>query len=525
MDLAHHRRMGRPRLARKNFRSGGLALGAWLLAVAVQAQPGSPTQRLTAAAPEVFVAAAVAEGAELGVAGARVLTPTQAMQDLGLLSGDLVIGIDGRMLAADDWQAPADQADLTLTVVRRVPGERPRLPPAVLARQTLDEWCALPAPQRSPMRLARMLANQQRLVQDGVGFLLLPAARNQDDAAWSTFATPMPGPWELALQEMRAAIFARTALPAVEGSEAEAASRLLAQHEYLEAHERAQRAIIDHVSMPEKRAQRQAFDELVAVYLQAMRGLEGERREALDPGSRFAIVLEPMFSSSTAPLSQDIFFNVDRSNDFQIAVGWNTSLHWPSPDGGWPVLRDLDLLVEYANTLRSYDGPHGEDELPVGQGVEPPVTERMSLTDHRISFELTYRPSLRSRLRPMLRGGPALFMATADAIDENGVVRDQEDMMTWGWVVGGGIDIFHHRTSGFRTSVVGSYQIVTHEFCTGEVPPNFMTHFITRWESASNIREDQFTELEQSLCVEDGSVGYELRLDAWQVGLMLAYDF
>jgi len=514
MDLAHHRGVGMPRLARMNFRAGGFALGAWLLAVAVQAQPGNPPQRLTAAAPEVFAAAAVAEGAELGVAGARVLTPTQAMQDLGLQSGDLVIGIDGRMLAADDWQAPAAQDNLTLTVVRRVPGERPRLPPVVLARQTLDEWLGLPEPQRSPMRLARMLANQQRLVQDGVGLLLLPAARNQDDAAWSTFATPMPGPWELALQEMRTAIFARTALPAVEGSEAEAASRLLAQHEYLEAHERAQRAIIDHVSVPEKRAQRQEFDSIVAVYLQALQGLEGERREVQSAGARFALVLELMFSSSTVPLSQDIFLNVDRSNDFQFAVGWNTSLH-SSPAGGWPVLRDLDLLVEYANTFRSYDGPHGEDELPVGQGVEPPVTERMDVIDHRFSFELTYRPSMRSRLRPMLRGGPALFLATARAFDQNGVERDQADMMQWGWVLGGGVDLFHRPTSRVRTSLVGSYQIVSCEFCASEAP---------QWESASNIEQFKLDEIPRFVCI-DGSTGYKLKLDAWQVGLMLAYDF
>ncbi len=465
------------------------------------------------------------EGADLGVAGARVVTPTPRMQKLGLQSGDLVVGFEGNALTADVWTPGAVQAVPTLTVLRHVPGERPRLPPAVLGRQTLDQWRQLPEPQRTPMRLARMLANQLRLVQDGVGLMLLPAARNQDDVAWLTFATPMPGPWEAALQETHIAIVERANLPAAEGGEAEAASRLLSQHDYVEAYERAQRALVEYVSVPEKRGQRQAFDEVVTVYLRAARGLESERREVQAPGSRFAIVLEPMFSSSTEPLSQDIFFNVDRSNDFQIAVGWNTSLHWPSPDGGWPVLRDLDLLVEYSNTRRSYDGPHAEEELPVGQGLEPPVTERLTVTDHRISFELTYRPSLRSRLRPMLRGGPALFMATAHAIDENGVERDQHDMMTWGWVVGGGIDLFRHRASGLRTSVVGSYQIVTHEFCTGEVPPDPNKHLITTWESASNIREDKFTMFDQSLCIEDGSVGYKLRLDAWQVGLMLAYDF
>ena len=498
----------------------GIGVVALALALPAAAQVDGPAARLSAAAPALFPAASVADATLAGVTGARVVGRTEAQSALGLQDGDLIVAVDGRELVIGA-AAPEPSATPTLTILRFVPGERPVLPPEVLGRQTFAQFVALPAAQQSPVRLARMLANQQMLVRHGVGVALVPQTANAEDAAWLAHANPLPAPWEDALRQVRDAMHDRVDLPPPEGTEAEEAARMLAKGHFVEAQERAQRAAVEQAAVVEKRGDLPPFQGAVALYVEATRQLDIARREFTAPGARFAVVVEPLFSSSATPLGQDILFDVERSDDFQIAAGLNTSLHWPAPDGGWPVFRDLDLLVEYAYTPRSYKGPHGGDELPIGQGVEPPVTERIAVSEHRVSFELTYRPTLLTRLRPMLRGGPAFFRASARSIDDLGVETMNVTLQSWGWVAGFGIDVYNRRDIGFRASLVGTVQQVEQEFCDDAAypPPG-------SWERASNIPQFKIDEMrpQRGVCT-DGSAFYRLESSAWQTGVMLAYEF
>jgi hypothetical protein len=84
-----------------------------------------------------------------------------------------------------------------------------------------------------------------------------------------------------------------------------------------------------------------------------------------------------------------------------------------------------------------------------------------------------------------------------------------------------GIDLYRQRGGGFRTGIVGSYQVVAHRFCEAEAPG---------WEDASNIPAFQRDELRASenrpypsKC--NGEPGFKLDLSAWQVGLLLSYEF
>jgi hypothetical protein len=434
---------------------------------------------------------------------------------MGVQEGDVLISVEGRDPEAID--SDVDVTAPTFTVFRRVPGERPVLAPEILGRQVLQEFSDLSEPQRTPMRFARMVANQQTLVRRGYGVILVPASKNPADAEWLRVANPMPPASENALREVAEAIQQRVQLPAIETSEAEAARRLLEERKYTEAQERATRALFMAVLDPERREDVPGFRQLHELYLESVRQRARERRALLSPGPRFGILIETLVSGTRKPLPQDIFFDVDASNDFMLAIGWNTSLHAPTEDGGLPFFRDLDLLLEYAFTRRSFEGPR-EVEIAFPD-TEPPRDTRMKTREHRFSAELTYQPRVLSRLRPVLRGGPALFLVQARAFDKDGVERQQVDVTTWGWVMGLGIDLFRQRGGGFRTGVVGSYQLVTHEFCEAEAPG---------WEDASNIPAYQREELQISRPYPSKcnlEPGFALDLDAWQVGLLLAYEF
>jgi hypothetical protein len=369
------------------------------------------------------------------------------------------------------------------------------------------------------MRFARMVANQQSLVRSGVGVILTPAAKNPDDSEWLRVANPMPQVSETALQEVAQAIDNRARLPGIDTSEAEEARRLLADGKYVEAQERFTRALFEYVVDPTQRAAEQPFRELHAEYLEARQQRQQERQVLLSSGPRFGIVVETLLSGTRKPLNQDVLLDVDSSTDFMLALGWNTSLHWPTASGGPPFLRDLDLLLEYAFTRRSFEGRLGADEVP--SGTEPPETKypRMKTEEQRLSFELTYQPRVLSRLRPVLRGGPALFLVKARAINENGVELQQVNLTNWGWVLGLGIDVYRQSQGGFRVGLVGSYQVVSHDFCEDEAP---------YWEDASNLPEYQRDELQVSRPYPaqcGGDPGYRLDLNAWQAGLLFAYEF
>jgi hypothetical protein len=495
-----------------------LLVGARPLAAAAQA--AGPAARLAAAFPDLFPPESLTDAADAGLEGARVGAPTAPQRELGLQEGDFVLGVEGRALAGPAWDPAGLGPGAVFLVARRLPGQRPVLPSAVVGTQVLDEFVALTESERTPMRLARMAANQLTLVKSGTGVLLVPAAANRDDAEWLRTANPMPEPSEAAVREVRDAVRKRVRLPFVEGGEAAAALQAFKRKHWYEARERAGRALLQYAADPANRGQREPFDPLVQAYAQSALEVERERRALQQPGPLFALVFEGMYSRVDGSLPQQILFTLDGSDGAAFTFGGRVSL---SPlTGGLPVLRNLHLLVEYGLQLHTFSGP----PRPPTDGSFYDPNQRLPLvetTQHLGSLELLYRPRVLSWLRPSLHGGPALFHVSARAHDSQGVEREQASATTLGWVAGFGIDLFYHRPSHTRVTFDARVQGVTHRFCPDDAP---------NWESASNILEidalgpSRPWDLDCYDAVNNpGAFIYELDMDAWQLGLMLAYEF
>ena len=513
------------RKAASRLRSLGRAAVTAVLLVgarplAAPAQPAGPAARLAAAFPDLFPPESLTDAADAGLEGARVGVPTAPQRELGLQEGDVVLGVEGRPLAGPAWDPAGLGPGAVFLVARRLPGQRPVLPSAVVGTQVLDEFVALPEPERTPMRLARMAANQLTLVKSGTGVLLVPASANRDDAEWLRTANPMPEPSETAVREVRDAVRKRVRLPFVEGGEAAAALQAAKRKRWYEARERAGRALLQYAADPADRTQREPFDPLVQAYAQSALEVERERRALQQPGPLFALVFEGMYSRVDGSLPQQILFTLDGSDGAAFTFGGRVSL---SPlTGGLPVLRNLHLLVEYGLQLHTFSGP----PRPPTDGSFYDPNQRIPLvetTQHLGSLELLYRPRVLSWLRPSLHGGPALFYVSARAHDSQGVEREQASATTLGWVAGFGIDLFYHRPSHTRVTFDARVQGVTHRFCPDDAP---------NWESASNILEIDALGPSRpwdpecyDLNTNPGAYVYELDMDAWQLGLMLAYEF
>jgi hypothetical protein len=358
------------------------ASGAW-------GQEGSAVARLSSALPQLFPASSLLEAAEMGLPGARVSTPTAQQLDLGLQQDDVIIAVEGSSLGAETWRSGALASSPTLTVLRRLPGERPVLEPAILARQTLDAFVRLPLQELTPMRLARMLANQQTLVTDGVGVVLVPAASNSDDAAWLRVANPLPEFSENALHDVSKAVRGRVRLPYVEGSEANAASAAFQRQRYSEARERSSRALVEAAADPKMRSDARSLQPLAQIYAESSLEVVRERNELLAPGPRWSLFVEGAYQRVEASPPQNTLFQVDDSDGPTLAVGASVGLFLPTASGGPPLLRNLHLLVEYAVSPRNFEG---------GTQTDPDRRDpRIETTLHRVSFELAYRPRVLSR--------------------------------------------------------------------------------------------------------------------------------
>ena len=479
----------------------------WLgVAARVLAQGGSPSGVLEAWNPALFVPGSVVDAAEAGVVGARIVRSTQALVDLGFHDGDVVVAIEGRALADGTPRSRPQQP--TYTVLRAVSGERPVLTPEVLGVQVLREFANLDVAERTPMRLARMVANQQTLVRDGIGVVLVPAGAS--DSEWLRVANPLPAASETALREVTDAVVRRTSL-AGSASEAEAARHALTTYSYFEARERAARALLQLVVDPDSRVARQPLDALVHVFQEASRGVESERRVLMAAGSRFGVYAQAAFHHVKRNLPQNTMLLLDGSNSVSISAGVRTGLFWQSERGGWPLWRDLHLLTSYGYSRHTFQGP----PLQQQPGSEPRMRTRL----HRLSTELMYRPRVLSRLRPHFRGGPAAYHVTAGAYDTNDRLRHQHQSWELGWILGGGIDAFASRTRRLRLTVTGDYQIVSTQFCADVAPG---------WIEASNIVEQgQLQRPVRPSCgaSKDAEPYYEVSVEGFQFGLALAYEF
>jgi len=493
----------------------GVAL-SFALATRAQAQDGSPREWLRAWDAGLFGSADVVDAAEGGVVGARIVRTSSTLEEHGFQSGDVVVAVEGRALL--DGLPQARPRDPTYTVLRAVGGERPVLTADVLGLQVLRQFTTLDAAERTPIRLARMVANQQTLVRDGIGVVLVPVRANGSDSEWVRVANPLPAVSETALRDVADAVIARTSL-AISTNEAEAAHRALGAHSYFEARERAARALLTYVTHPDNRGVLQStddlrsdFDALVQVFRDASRGVDDERRVLMATGSRLGLYVQTAFHHVKENLPQNTMLILDGSNSVSISAGIRTGLFWPSERGGWPVWRDLHLLTSYGYSRHTFSGPPAQQQ----PGSEPRMRTRL----HRLSAELMYRPRVLSRLRPHFRGGPAAYHVTAGAYDTDDRLRHQHQSWELGWILGGGIDAFASRTRRYRLTVTADYQIVSTRFCDHEAP---------QWIEASNIIEQQQVERPVSLSCgglpSDPEPYYEVSVDGFQIGLALAYEF
>lgn len=485
-----------------------VALLLMLSSPAAHAQAGSPAEALGNWNPNLFSPGTVVDAAAGGSVGARIVHATQALSRLGFREGDVVLAVAGRTFAEG---APIVLGqDAVYTVLRAVRGERPVLSADVLGLQVVVQFVDLPARERTPMRLARMAANQRTLVRDGFGIVLVPSGANDSDSEWLRVANPMPSISESALRDVADAVVARTSLPSRAPDEAAAAASALESRKFFEARERAARALLQLVTEPERRTEVDVLQSAAETFRAASRGVERERQILLASGHRFGVFAMGAIHHVKENLPQNTMLLLDAATSVSFTAGVRMGLFWPSERGGWPVWRDLHVVASYGYARHTFEGPPLQNQ----PGSEP----RMRTRSHRLSGELMFTPRVLSRLRPHFRGGPALFHITAGAYDTNDVLRDEYQDWELGWVLGAGLDVYNSRERRFRVTLTGDYQIVSTSYC----------EFITpNWIDASNIIEQDVLERPSSpACGVPGEDAfYIVDLEGFQFGLAFSYEF
>jgi len=463
------------------------------------------SQRVNPAFDELLPSGSVADTTIGGESGLRLLVATEAAHSQGLRSGDVLLAVDGvRPLSA--WRptnGPGATA-VTWTVWRYVPGDRPVLAPAVLGRRTLDEFTALAPAERTPMRLALMLANRATLVRDGAGVLLLPPAASGDDAAWLRCANPMPAVSESALAEVSTALLKRVRIPPATGGEAAAARADLDARRFVEAEEHARRALLEIARDPARRAPGPEFDRALAMYVDAQESAAREREDLLAPEARFGFVAEGQVGRIQAFPAQHTLHVVDNSTGWAWAAG--IRLGWPG--GGPAVLADFSLLAEYGQVRNTFEslatGPGCGEEAADGQsGVGG-----FSSTLQQITGEILYRPRVASRLKPYLRGGVGAFPLRMLVQAREGY-RVAFERTNVGFVAGGGIDMLRIPAAHLRVGVGGTYRVLKYKIAK---------------ENAPEVASTQNTECSVITTVDNNDALYLFDMDGWQVGLMLTFE-
>lgn len=477
--------------------AGWLAVVA-LLAAHAEAQTASPAAQLGQALPGLFPPGTLVDAAAAGEQGARIARVTDALASLGFAPDDVVLAVDGQSILGVPPSMPT--APRAFTVLRRLPGQRPVLPPEVVARAVLRDFAALEGDLRTPMRLARMLANQQVLLQEGVGVLLLPQAANQDERLWLELANPLPQRWEIALQDLLEAVRKRVQLPMKE-TEADAAAQALSEGDYLEAVERSSRALLEYVAQPSQRSARPAFDARLQVYREATRQLGRQEAEMLRADPAFGIFVELQVNNVQESLPQRTLIEADGSTGSSFAVGGRA---------GSNVL-GLEVLLSYGQARNTFKGPGDVDKIKT--------------TLHSLTLELAYRPRLRSFLKPTLRGGVGLYPLHVRILDQEEQQVEATTRTRLGFVVGGGVDVFYWRRARIRGMLSGTYRIVSFRFAPESVPG---------WlGSGTNLGPDRLkrdpslpgdpTDTDKILFLENER--FELDLNGWQTGLTLTWSF
>lgn len=468
-----------------------ILLALWLAAFgsAAQAQSDTASARLAAWLPELFEGAGLADAAVGGEFGARLTLVTESQRAFGLQVDDVILAVDGVSLGQRG--APAIPAGApVLTVWRPVPGQRPVLDPAILGRQVLDEFAELPEAERAPMRLACMLANQSTLVNQGGGITLVPGPATFDAGLWLRHANPLPQGSEAALRGVADGVEHRTRLTRASEGEAARAADLQRRGQYLEAQERARRAMVQAVVDPAARADGTGLAAATRTYLEATESLRLQAAAFAKPEALFGLVAEGMLARIDAFLPQNTLLDVEASTGWAFALGVRVRF----PIDGVPVLSNSFLLVEYGQVRNGFDAPGGGGEV-------------LATTLQQYTFEVLYRPRVASRLRPFVRGGVGIYPLTGRVHCPEGVQTAFTDTNVGG-VFGGGIDFLHLRAQHLRGSIVGTYRIVHAAFDPDSAP----------------LIQDCARNSPPDLVLDPQEPYYQFDMDGWQVGMMLTLE-
>jgi hypothetical protein len=477
-------------------------------------QPGSPAQRLTESMPELFVAGTLVDAAEAGEQGARIATLTPELTALGFELGDVVLAVEGVYVGTPTWDAARrwDAASARFTVIRRVAGERPVLTPDVSGRVALARFAELEESARTPMRLARMVANQHMLGETGLGVLLLPSQANDDERAWLAVGNPLPQLWEGALADVEKAVRARVQLPMVEVTEAQAAEDAIADNHYLEAIERSSRAALEYVASPDRRGDpTPPFDSIIAIYRDAQQRKRRAEAEMLQASPRFGLFVEGSVSRIEGFLPQHTLIVLDGgSTGATFAAGVRVR-----------ILDQLDALVSYGQVRNAFQGAASDSV--------PDVIDKIETTLHTITLELAYRPMVLSYLKPVLRGGIGLYPLQAKIFGEDGTQVEDPSATELGFTLGGGVDLFNWKSQRLRGTLGGSYRIVSFQWD----PNDPDAQDVEGWFDATNLGPEdlKFNPSDPGFPTRDEKVAYlekglfELDMDGFQVGLTLTWDF
>lgn len=455
---------------------------------ATSVSAAGPAAELGGFRPDLFPVGSLADAAVGGDFGARLIRTTPDLEQLGFQPDDVILSAYDRPLVAEGWQpaiAREPEGEPTapgrFVVWRVLPGERPVLTPSIVGRQILDEFAALPESAWAPIRLAVMLANQQTLVVQGGGIVLVPSPRHFDAALWLQHANPMPRVSEAALATLAQAIVERTSIPAATaGEELSAARAQLERRRYPEAAEHAQRAMVASVVDPQTRSARTTLVDATQTYLQVRREQRERRSRLLTPEPLFGIVVEGQVNRIDAFLPQKTRLRVDASSGYNVLGG----IRLRAPVDDIPGISELFLIVEYGIVKNTFKDPQGGAEI-------------LSTTIQQVSAELMYRPRVESVLRPFIRGGVGAFPIDATGCSNEKVLSKVE----FGGLIGGGLDFYHVQAWHLRASIAASYRLLHSQFVDAPL-----------LERCAN----------SDVPLDKGI--YDFDFDGWQVGLMLTWE-
>ena len=247
------------------------------------------------------------------------------------------------------------------------------------------------------------------------------------------------------------------------------------------------RAMVEQVVDANQRPDRRApLDAAVHVYVESRQRAAHLKAQQMAPERRLGLVLEGQYGHIESFLPQNTWLKLDGSSGYGMALGLRYRLA-----SRVPVLSQFMLLGEYGQVRNTFKGSFG------GQKLES--------TLHQLSLELLYRPRVASWLKPFLRGGLGVFpMSATVGCDAGGEQPAEVQSTELGGLLGGGIDFLRLRSLGLRSSVVGSYRILTYQL----------------ERLASLACEDQTWIRFPSLEFEH----YELKMNGWQVGIMLTLE-